>query len=113
MRLFALTLTVVLAGCTATTPSKPETAAAKPAVGKTAPLNKNPYPSTYKPYPGVPTLVRNVTIYDGEGGRVENGSVLLPAINESAATVDVTDVPGIGPSGSTTGPVLVFWNMCA
>src|SRR3546814_7234405 len=29
------------------------------------------------PYPGVPTLVTNVTIYDGEGGRNDNGSVLF------------------------------------
>ena len=79
MRLFALTLTVALSACSTTTPSKPETAAAKPAAAKPAALNKNPYPSTYKPYLGVPTLVRNVTIYDGEGGRIENGSVLFAA----------------------------------
>ena len=36
-----------------------------------------PYASTYKPYPGAPTLVRNVTIYDGEGGRIDNGSALF------------------------------------
>ncbi|MGF1550224.1 MAG: amidohydrolase [Sphingomonadaceae bacterium] len=36
---------------------------------------RDPYPSTYRPYPGVPTLVANVTIYDGEGGRIDNGSV--------------------------------------
>ena len=39
--------------------------------------SRNPYPSTYHPYPGVPTLVTNVTIYDGEGGRIDNGSVLF------------------------------------
>ena len=37
----------------------------------------DPYPSTYKPYPGVPTLVRGVTIFDGEGGRIDGGSVLF------------------------------------
>jgi imidazolonepropionase-like amidohydrolase len=41
------------------------------------PLNKDPYPSTYKPYAGVVTLITGVTIYDGEGGRIENGSVLF------------------------------------
>ncbi len=45
---------------------------------KVAPkLNKDPYPSTYKPYPGAETLIRNVTLYDGEGGRIENGSILF------------------------------------
>lgn len=38
---------------------------------------KDPYPSTYKPYPGTPTLVRNVTVYDGEGGRIDGGAILF------------------------------------
>jgi imidazolonepropionase-like amidohydrolase len=37
----------------------------------------DPFPSTYKPYPGVPTLISDVTIYDGEGGRIEHGAVLF------------------------------------
>ncbi len=40
-------------------------------------LNKDPYPSTYRAYPGVPTVIQHVTIYDGEGGRIENGSILF------------------------------------
>jgi imidazolonepropionase-like amidohydrolase len=35
------------------------------------------YPSTYQIYPGVPTVIRNVTIFDGEGGRINNGVVLF------------------------------------
>ncbi|WP_156351520.1 amidohydrolase [Sphingomonas sp. Leaf25] len=37
----------------------------------------DPYPSTYRPYSGQPTLVTNVTILDGEGGRINGGSVLF------------------------------------
>nr|WP_236697407.1 amidohydrolase [Sphingomonas sp. Leaf357] len=37
----------------------------------------DPYPSTYKPYPGVPTLLTNVTVFDGEGGSITGGSVLF------------------------------------
>ncbi len=37
----------------------------------------DPYPSTYRPYPGQPTLVTNVTILDGEGGRIDGGSILF------------------------------------
>ena len=40
-------------------------------------FNKDPYPSTYKPYPGSATAIRNVTIYDGEGGRIERGTILF------------------------------------
>jgi imidazolonepropionase-like amidohydrolase len=63
----------LLAGCTSGSGVKPAKVADK-VVPK---VNPNPYPSTYKPYPGVPTLVRNVTVYDGEGGRIEHGSVLF------------------------------------
>jgi len=35
------------------------------------------YPSTYRPLPSAPTLITNVNIYDGAGGLIENGSVLM------------------------------------
>ncbi len=68
-----------LAAC-ATDGGKPKTAASEPAAagpGKGKGYDHDPYPSTYKPYPGVPTLVTNVTIFDGEGGRIDNGAVLF------------------------------------
>lgn len=37
----------------------------------------NPYPSTYKAYPGRPTAIRGATIFDGEGGHIDNGVVFL------------------------------------
>ncbi|HUE78004.1 MAG TPA: amidohydrolase [Sphingomicrobium sp.] len=40
-------------------------------------INEDPYPSTYERYPGVPTVIRNATIFDGEGGRIDGGSVIL------------------------------------
>ncbi|MBO9714904.1 amidohydrolase [Sphingomonas sp.] len=70
---------VALAGCTTGSPP-PQTASSEPAakgpgIGKG--YSHDPYPSTYKPYPGVPTLLTNVTIFDGEGGRIDGGSVLF------------------------------------
>ena len=53
----------------------------------------DPYPSTYKPYPGVPTMVRNVTIFDGEGGRIDGGSVLF-ADGKVVAIGQTLAVPG-------------------
>ncbi|MBU0868585.1 MAG: amidohydrolase, partial [Alphaproteobacteria bacterium] len=38
---------------------------------------ENPYPSTYKAYPGVATAIRGATIFDGEGGRIDNGVIFL------------------------------------
>jgi imidazolonepropionase-like amidohydrolase len=53
---------------------RPKSASAK---APPQPYSRDPYPSTYRAYPGVPTLVRNVTVFDGEGGRIDNGQVLF------------------------------------
>ena len=119
---------LALAACAST--GKPNTASSTPA--KKGPgLNKgyahDPFPSTYKAYPGTPTLVTNVTIFDGEGGKVERGSVLFaggkivsvgPSTGEVFTGVTVIDgtgkwvTPGIidvhshlgnGPSPSVSG----------
>jgi imidazolonepropionase-like amidohydrolase len=70
---------VSLMACTAAA-TKPQTASTTgPGKGPGAGhgYSHDPYPSTYRPYPGVPTLVRNVTVFDGEGGRIDNGAVLF------------------------------------
>ena len=45
---------------------------------KAAPIaiNEDPYPSTYRAYPGTPTVIRHATVFDGEGGRIDNGTVI-------------------------------------
>ena len=74
------TLALALVAC-ATTDSGAKTASdAQPK--KAGPgLNKgyahDPFPSTYRAYPGAPTVLTNVTILDGEGGRIERGSVVF------------------------------------
>jgi imidazolonepropionase-like amidohydrolase len=65
----AMMAAAALTGCV--TAPKP---APKPGSVK---INQDPYPSTYHPYPGVVTLIRGATILDGEGGRIENGSIIL------------------------------------
>ncbi|MXO65532.1 amidohydrolase [Altericroceibacterium endophyticum] len=45
--------------------------------GTPATANKNPYPSTYSPYPGEPTALIGATIFDGEGQLTENGTLLF------------------------------------
>ena len=64
---------LALAACAATG-DRPQTAGGKgPGLNKG--YNHDPYPSTYKPYPGTPTVLTNVTILDGEGNRIERGQV--------------------------------------
>lgn len=48
-----------------------------PAAKAAREFNKNPFPSTYRPYPGEPTALVGATVFDGAGGRIENGTVLL------------------------------------
>ncbi|PKB14165.1 imidazolonepropionase-like amidohydrolase [Novosphingobium kunmingense] len=40
-------------------------------------FDKNPFPSTYRPYPGHTTLITGATVFDGTGKRIDNGVVLL------------------------------------
>jgi imidazolonepropionase-like amidohydrolase len=56
--------------------------------------DQQPFPSTYKPYPGVPTLVRNVTVLDGEGGRFEQGAVLFAEGKVVTVGRDIAIPPG-------------------
>lgn len=67
----ACLLPLSMAACTST--EKPATVSTVKTVEK-APA---PFPSTYKAYPGVATAIRNVTIYDGEGGKIDNGVVFM------------------------------------
>ncbi|WP_394647520.1 amidohydrolase [uncultured Sphingomonas sp.] len=81
-------LALPLAACAATK-EKPATAAKKAPPVRYA---RDPYPSTYRAYPGTPTLVRNVTVFDGEGNRIDNG-VALFADGKVVAVGQTLDAP--------------------
>ena len=40
-------------------------------------FNKDPYPSSYRPYPGAATALVGATVFDGKGGRIERGTLLF------------------------------------
>lgn len=50
---------------------------APPGPGGASLPNANPFPSTYRPFPGRTTLIRNATIMTAVGPSIPNGSVLL------------------------------------
>ena len=52
-------------------------AASKPAPAAAPVWQENPYPSTYKAYPGEPTAIVGATVFDGAGAEITNGTVLL------------------------------------
>jgi imidazolonepropionase-like amidohydrolase len=70
----------------------PKTASAAP-VASPAEKAPAPFPSTYKAYPGVATAIRNVTIYDGEGGKIENGVVFISGGKISSVGGPDTAIP--------------------
>ena len=73
----ALGAAVLLAatGCAAGQSSPKQ--AASPAVKAARDYDKNPYPSTYRAYPGTPVVIHSATIFDGLGNRIERGQVLI------------------------------------
>jgi imidazolonepropionase-like amidohydrolase len=112
MRLSLATAAAAAALLTACThDDRPKSAAAQAApAARPTPYSRDPFPSTYRRYPGVVTAITGATIYDGEGGRIENGTVVLAdgvvqavggpdtAIPENATRVDGTGkwvTPGI------------------
>jgi imidazolonepropionase-like amidohydrolase len=63
---FALALAAGLGACATPAEQRPGSASID-----------DPYPSTYRAYPGVPTALVGATVYDGAGGRIDNGTVLI------------------------------------
>lgn len=45
--------------------------------GRYVSINRDPFPSTYTPLPGKLTLIRNVTLLDGKGGKIADASLLM------------------------------------
>jgi len=82
----ALAAAFLLAGCAASQ-DKPK----EPPIA----INEDPYPSTYVRYPGVPTVIRHATVFDGDGRRFDNGTVVLAnGVVQAVGGPDVPSPPG-------------------
>ena len=55
-------------------------------------INTDPYPGTYTPIAGKPTVIINVTILDGVGNRIENGMIYF-ADGKIVATGETVEYP--------------------
>lgn len=91
--LTAIAAAAALAACATNVGSRPQAAPKAAGPGLNKGYNHDPYPSTYRAYPGVPTVINNATILDGEGGRIERGSILFRdgKIVAVGQTVEVPD----------------------
>jgi len=91
----SLAALLALAACTQGD-ARPNSASSKPAVkpgDKAAGPVADPYPSTYKGYPAGATAIRGATVYDGEGGRIEQGVVFLSGGKITAVGGPDTPIP--------------------
>ncbi|WP_310496945.1 amidohydrolase [Sandarakinorhabdus sp.] len=92
--------TLALSACAGKAPPPAATAGGAPTEIVAAP--SDPWPSQYKPYPGVTTVIRGATIYDGAGRkyapgmvRIENGKVAEIGGSVAIPTgATVIDAPG-------------------
>ncbi len=85
---------LALGACARTTNDQPKSASNSTA--KTS-FDKNPYPSTYRPYPGVVTALRGATILDGEGNEIQGGTVVFG----DGKVIAVGDASTAIPEGAT------------
>jgi imidazolonepropionase-like amidohydrolase len=92
---------VAIGGCAATP---------KPGTVK---IKLDPFASTYTRYPGATTLIRGATVYDGDGGKIDQGVVLLrdglvAAIGSSSDPIDVpADATVIDATGKYVTPGII------
>jgi imidazolonepropionase-like amidohydrolase len=73
--LWAAAGAALVAGCASTNREQP--AAQKGTPEPARQVSADPYPSTYRAYPGVPTAITGATLYDGEGARIDNATIVL------------------------------------
>ncbi|WP_260483810.1 amidohydrolase [Sphingomicrobium flavum] len=66
-------------------------------------FDRDPYPSRYQPFGSVPTIITNATIYDGIGGRIDNGALYIAngkiqmvGTSDAAMPADVNVIDGTG-----------------
>lgn len=75
--LLAVAIAGALASGCAATAAERDTARASDAGAERPAKSKVPFPSTYKPYASTDTAITGVTIFDGEGGRIDNGVIFM------------------------------------
>jgi imidazolonepropionase-like amidohydrolase len=95
-------LALLLAGCATTDGGKPATSQiSAPALPGGSPGDERAVASSYRPWPGVPTVIADVTIFDGKGGRIDGGAVRFEggkvvAIGQTVDTAGATVIRGQG-----------------
>ena len=91
--LAALCAATLLSACSTSSQSDERAATASDRAPARSAAPADPFPSTYHAYPGALTAITGATIYDGEGGRIENGTVVLADGKVQAVGGSDTPIP--------------------
>jgi imidazolonepropionase-like amidohydrolase len=83
---------LTLASCATTNGTKTGTAPKSPAATASK-INRDPFPSTYKPFASTPVLLKGAHIYDGKGGEMARGDVLLQDGKIAKVAESISDAP--------------------
>ena len=80
--------------------------------GERIEIDRNPFPSTYTPYPAAPILIQNATVLDGLGNLIENGDVLISggeiaAVGDDVAAPDDETLITIDAAGKWVTPGII------
>jgi|TARA_R100000501_G_scaffold15113_1_gene27375 imidazolonepropionase-like amidohydrolase len=108
-KLLPLTAAIALAACATTSGDSPAGSSAA-ASDLPAARADNPYPSAYAPYAARTTLIENANIYDGAGGRIMGGMVLMQDGRIAAIGQDLTapaDAERIDAAGKWVTPGII------
>jgi hypothetical protein len=114
-----LPLVALAAAACATTPTSteaPQAAAVssepmKPLASRVS-YSKDPYPSTYRALPAEDVFIRNATVFDGLGGMIERGAVLIQggkisAIGSESAMTMPAGIKTIDAAGKWVTPGII------
>jgi len=88
--LLAVSVSLALSGCLQSEQQDPKVS-----------INKNPFPSTYKPLPKQTTLIKNTTVLIGNGERLDNADVLMvdgkiSQVGKSLSAAGAVEIDGTG-----------------
>jgi imidazolonepropionase-like amidohydrolase len=83
---------LALASCATTSGTKTSATPKTPAAAANK-INRDPFPSTYKAFASGPVLLKGAHIYDGKGGEMARGDVLLQDGKIAKIAESITDAP--------------------
>ena len=84
---------LLLSACATTGGGTSAATGKKPTATAPVKIDRDPFPSTYKPFPSTPVLLRGAHVFDGKGGEYARGDVLLKDGKIDRIAESIGDLP--------------------